>query len=195
MSTNTDRAQSRHIPVREDWLALSSEEAIDPALPIVDPHHHLWNREGHQYYLSELLADTSTGHNIVATIFVECHAMYRDAGPEHMKPVGEVEFANGIAAMSASGGFGETHAATGIIGYANLGMGASVEAVLEAEVAVAGGRFRGVRNSSVWHPDPAARGSSVNAPADVLRQADFREGLKCLTKMGLSFDAWMSTLR
>lgn len=191
MSKDMARVKSGHLPIREDWLSLCVEDALDPALPIVDPHHHLWNRDGHQYYLRELLADTASGHNIVATVFVECHAMYRAGGAEALKPVGEVEFANGIAAMSASGGFGATRAAVGIVGYADLNLGSAVEEVLEAQIAAAGGRFRGVRNASVWHPDPAARGSSVIVAGDVLRRASFRAGLKRLSKLGLSFDAWM----
>ena len=191
MSPTTSTAKPGHLPIRLDWLALGSEEIIDPSLPIIDPHHHLWNRDGHQYYLQELLEDTSTGHNVVATIFVECSAMYRQGGPDSMRPVGEVEFVNGIAAMSASGIFGDTRAAAGIVGNANLSLGASVEEVLAATVAVAGGRFRGVRNSSVWHPDPSAHGSSVSARPEMLQQPEFREGLARLTAMGLSFDAWM----
>jgi predicted TIM-barrel fold metal-dependent hydrolase len=191
MSTDIARTPSGHLLIRDDWLAQCNEAVLDPSLPIVDPHHHLWNRDGHRYYLSELLADTTSGHNIVATVFVECHSMYRAGGDESMKPVGEVEFANGIAAMSASGGFGATRAVAGIVGYADLGLGAAVEEVLEAQIAVAGGRFRGVRNASVWHPDPNARGSSINVAADVLRRASFREGLRRLSALGLSLDAWM----
>ncbi|MFT5449751.1 MAG: putative TIM-barrel fold metal-dependent hydrolase [Gammaproteobacteria bacterium] len=191
MSADTPRTKSGHFLIREDWLGRCKEDVIDPELPIIDPHHHLWYREGHQYYLNELLEDTSSGHNIVATVFVECHAMYREGGPQTMQPVGEVEFANGIAAMSASGAFGNTRAAAGIVSYADLGLGTAVEEVLAAQIVVAGGRLRGVRNSSVWHPDPAARGSSLNAPEDVLRRPAFREGLKRLSEMGLSWDAWM----
>jgi predicted TIM-barrel fold metal-dependent hydrolase len=159
MSTEIAATKRGHLPIREDWLAQDSEKVIAPTLPIVDPHHHLWNRDGHQYYLGELLADTSSGHNIVATVFVECHAMYRANGPDEMKPVGEVEFVNGIAAMSASGEFGTTRAAAGIVGHADLRLGEAVEDVLAAQVVAAGGRFRGVRHASPYHRDPSARGS------------------------------------
>src|SRR5438874_13704446 len=90
---------------REDWLALHQEEIIDPLRPIVDPHHHLWNR-GHRYLIEEMAADIASGHNIIATVYVDCRSMYRAHGPEAFRPVGEVEFANGVAAMSASGGYG-----------------------------------------------------------------------------------------
>src|SRR6202051_4390372 len=89
---------------REDWLALRKEEIIDSARPIVDPHHHLWDRGGQRYLIEDISDDIASGHNIVATVYVEARSMYRAAGPEALRVVGEVEFANGAAAMSASGG-------------------------------------------------------------------------------------------
>jgi len=91
----------------DTWLAKQENEPIlEPELPIIDTHHHLWDRGGWTYLLPELLADLNTGHNIVATVFEECRSMYRANGPVEMRPVGEVEFVAGIAAMSASGGYG-----------------------------------------------------------------------------------------
>src|SRR5258707_7368634 len=89
---------------REDWLAQRKEEVLDSGRPIVDPHHHLWDRGGQRYMIEEMAADIASGHNIVATVYVDCRSMYRAHGPEAFRPVGEVEFANGVAAMSASGG-------------------------------------------------------------------------------------------
>src|SRR5258707_15411771 len=89
---------------REDWLAQRKEEILDPQRPIVDPHHHLWDRGGQRYLIEEMAADIGSGHNIIATVYVEARSMYRAGGPEALRPVGEVEFANGAAAMSASGG-------------------------------------------------------------------------------------------
>ena len=109
--------------VRPEWLALHREEIIEPERPIVDAHHHFWNRDGKPYFLPELLADVDTGHNIVATVFMECGAMYRKDAQPALRPLGEVEFVNGIAAMSASGQFGATRVAAGIVGYADLGLG------------------------------------------------------------------------
>jgi L-fuconolactonase len=191
MNANSPPLLRNQFVVRPEWLALRQEEIIDPELPIVDPHHHFWYRDGKPYFLPEFLADIYTGHNIVATVFMECAAMYRRDGEPAMRPVGEIEFANGIAAMSASGEFGPTRVAAGIVGYADLGLGAAVREVLEAEISAAGGRFRGVRNRSVWHPVPEARGSSVTTAPDVLTRPAFREGLRALTALGLSFDAWM----
>src|ERR1700750_1026135 len=120
---------------RPDWLALRQEEILDPKRPIVDPHHHLWDRGGQRYLIEEFLADLGSGHNVVATVYVEARSMYRAGGPEALRPVGEVEFANGAAAMSASGGYGGASICAGIVGHVNLLLGEAARPVLEAEVA------------------------------------------------------------
>src|SRR6185503_12205743 len=139
-----------YLPVRDEWLAKWHEEILEPDLPIVDPHHHLWDRHGWRYLLDELLADLNSGHNIVATVFVQCRSMHRAAGLERLRPVGETEFVNGVAAMSASGTYGPTKVCAGIVGHADLTLGAAVREVLEAHVAAGGGRFRGIRHIAAW---------------------------------------------
>ena len=193
MTDGIERVKTRHIPVRPEWLKLRAEAALEPALPIIDPHHHLWDAPARdfRYFLDDLNEDLASGHNIISTVYIECHAMYRAGGDPALRPVGEVEFANGFAAISASGGYGRTKVADGIIGYAELGLGARVRDVLEAEIAAGGGRFKGVRNISAWHKDPAARGSSANPPPDVLTNPRFAEGLKVLASLGLTFDGFM----
>jgi L-fuconolactonase len=192
MPSDPMTAPTPHPPVRPDWLARHREEILEPDLPIVDPHHHLVDRANTgRYLLYDLLADTSSGHNITATVYLEWLSMYRAAGPVEMRPVGEVEFANGVAAMAASGGYGKTQVCAGIVGYADLMLGAAVDPVLEAMITAGGGRFRGIRYISASHPDEAARGSSVNRPAGLLLNDKVREGFARLHPLGLSFDAWM----
>src|ERR1700692_1584037 len=145
-------ASSLFADPREDWLSLRKEEILDPARPIVDPHHHLWDRGGQRYLIEELAADIASGHNIVATVYVEARSMYRAGGPEEMRPVGGGEFAGGAAAMSASGGYGEAAICAGSVGHANLLLGEAVRAVLEAEIAAGNGRFRGIRPSARAFP-------------------------------------------
>jgi predicted TIM-barrel fold metal-dependent hydrolase len=172
------------------WLARQPQEPIlEPNLPIIDTHHHLWDRRDFRYLLHDFLADTNTGHNIVATIFLQCHTMYRADGPEELRPVGETEFVAGIAAMSDSGGYGSTRVAAGIVGYADLTLGERVEAVLEAHIRAGGGRFRGVRHSGNWDADPII-GNGAPGP-DIYHRADFRAGLARLSALGLSLDAWV----
>src|SRR3954467_3715978 len=176
---------------REQWLAQYSEEVIDPTRPIVDPHHHLWDRGGQRYLIEEMVADIATVHNVVATVYVDCRSMYRAQGPEPFRPVGEVEFANGVAAMSASGGYGRAAICAGIVGHANLLLGEAAREVLEAEIIAGGGRFRGIRHSSPWDADPEVAGIYVMRPKGLLLDPAFRKGFSCLAPLGLSFDAWL----
>jgi predicted TIM-barrel fold metal-dependent hydrolase len=176
---------------REDWLAQYSEDVIDPGRPIVDPHHHLWDRGGQRYLIDDIAADTASGHNIVATVYVEARSMYRATGPEALRPVGEIEFATGAAAMSASGGYGPTAVCAGIVGHVNLLLGEGARPVLEAEIAAGGGRFRGIRHSSAWDADADVAGMYATRPKGLLLDSTFRKGFACLAPLGLSFDAWL----
>src|SRR5215470_12900562 len=176
---------------REDWLAQHSEEIIDPARPIVDPHHHLWDRGGLHYMIEEMAADIASGHNIIATVYVDCRSMYRASGPEAFRPVGEVEFANGVAAMSASGGYGKAQINAGIVSHANLLLGDAAKGVLEAEIVAGNGRFRGIRHSSAWDPEPDVAGMYATRPKGLLLDPTFRKGFACLAPLNLSFDAWL----
>lgn len=189
---------------------LLKEDIIEPALPIIDPHHHLWDyralaaslpppdhpftfiihRSG-RYLLDDLLADTSTGHNIRATVFMECGAMYRADGPAEMKSVGEVEFVNGIAAMSASGLFGPTRACAAIVGHTELNQGAKAGEVLDALAAAGGGRFRGIRDTASADADSTVLGPLNRRGTGLYMEPKFREGFAELGKRGLTFDAWL----
>jgi predicted TIM-barrel fold metal-dependent hydrolase len=187
-----------YIPVRDDWLARRTEAILEPDLPIVDPHHHLWERPGWlsdrpdwPYMLDDLLADTNSGHNIVGTVFVECRSMYRASGPEAFRPVGETEFVNGIAAMSASGGYGPAKICAGIVGRVDLRNGEQSRDVLEAHVRAGGGRFRGIRQVTAHDPDPILMNPAHGPPARLMYDATFRKGFACLAPLNLSFDAWL----
>jgi predicted TIM-barrel fold metal-dependent hydrolase len=176
---------------REEWLAQYTEEIIDPQRPIVDPHHHLWDRGGLRYMIEEMSDDIASGHNIIATVYVEARSMYRAGGPEEFRPVNEIEFANGVAAMSASGGYGPALICAGIVGHANLLLGDRVKAVLEAEIVAGQGRFRGIRHSSAYDADPDIGHMYATRPKGLLLDSSFRKGFACLAPLGLSFDAWL----
>jgi len=177
-----------------DWLALTVEAPIEPDLPICDPHHHLWDqntaRIAPRYLLDEILEDVGAGHNVVSTVFIECGAMYRADGPEPLRPVGETEFVNGIAAMSASGIYGKARIAAGIVGTADLRLGDAVGAVLDAQIAAGGGRFRGIRRAAAWDADPAAPKHRTNPGPGLFQRDDFRKGFAQLARHGLTFEAW-----
>lgn len=175
-----------------DWLARAIREpVIEPELPIVDPHMHFWDHKtGYKYYVEEFARDiAASGHNVEATVFVECHAMYRASGPEHLKCVGETEFAVGMAAMAASGKYTSSRAAAAIVGCADLTLGERTRETLEAHMEAANGRFRGVRQRAKWDPDPVVRGPVSADHAGLYLDPEFGEGLDLLTSMGLSLDA------
>jgi L-fuconolactonase len=180
-----------------DWLAQTPEEALEPERPIVDPHHHLFIRRPNteaNYFVPKFFADIeASGHNIVSSVYIECSAMYRQDGPEAMRPVGEVEFANGQAAMAASGNYGPTRICAGIIGFANLRLGSAVGDVLDAQIAAGGGpsgRFKGIRFPGTWSADPAIRHGSNKPSENQFSEPTFREGFAELAPRNLVFEAW-----
>jgi predicted TIM-barrel fold metal-dependent hydrolase len=141
--------------------------------------------------IEDMAADIASGHNVIATVYVEARSMYRAGGPEALRPVGEVEFANGAAAMSASGGYGPAAICAGIVGHVNLLLGEGARPVLEAEIAAGQGRFRGIRHSSAWDADPNVAHMYATRPKGLLLDSTFRKGFACLAPLGLSFDAWL----
>ncbi len=165
-----------------------AEEIIDPDRPIVDPHHHLWPEGGSlPYGLDALHYDTGAGHNIVATVFIECGAGYRPDGPEHLMPIGETEFVAEQAALSAAGD-GATIA--GIVAHADLRLGAQLEDVLDAHVAAGGELFKGIRHAGAIDEDPAALTIPGRGPAQLYLDENFQAGVARLGERGLTFDTW-----
>jgi L-fuconolactonase len=176
--------------MRSEWLDQVQEDIIEPDRPICDPHHHLWDNDKNPYLLPQLLADTNSGHNVVSTVFVECSAMYRSDGPVALQPIGETEFVNGVAAMSASGQYGDLRACSGIVSYADMTLGAEAGVVLDEHMRFSD-RFRGIRHAAGWDASPDVRNSHTNPPQSLYLQEDFRAGIAELGKRNLSFDAWL----
>ena len=189
MSDHLSSATRAHHRPDNAWLALHREEVIEPALRIVDPHHHIWDPPGNRYMFDELLADFRAGHSIVASVYVQTHAMSRASGPELLRPVGETEFANGIAAQSASGNYGPTQICAGIVGSADIQQGGAIEPLLEAHIRAGGGRFRGIRPTTAWHESPQVR--ILDVPPHLLLQNGPREAIACIGRLGLSLDLWL----
>jgi L-fuconolactonase len=155
------------------WTQQRREAVLEPDMPIIDPHHHVWEKELGRYLIHELAEDVnSSGHNIVATVFIECGSMHRADGPDAMKPVGEVEFVNGIAAMSASGRYGKAKLCAGIIGHADLTLGDNV------------------RHGVTWDTGNAARFGRRQPPQHQVLDPVFRKGFAHLLPLGLSFESW-----
>lgn len=175
----------------EAWLAKAQhEDAILPELPIIDPHVHFWHHGGYRYFVEEFAKDiAASGHNVESTVFVECSTMYRASGPEHLKPVGEVEFAVGQAAMAASGRYTQARCAAAIVGFADLTLGGLARETVEALVEAANGRLRGIRQRAKWDPDPAVRGSFCADGPGLYLRPEFGQGIDMLVAKGLLFEA------
>jgi predicted TIM-barrel fold metal-dependent hydrolase len=180
----------RSLAELDAWQSGFVEPVIEPELPIIDAHHHFWLRPPEAYQLPEVLADVGSGHNVRATVFMQNTAMYRADGPEALRPVGETEYVNGAAAVSASGMFGEARICAGIVGYADLRLGEAVAPVLEAHVRAAGARFKGVRQQAQQDPHVGHLSKSA-PPQDLLRDPAFHAGMRQLAALGLRFDAFV----
>ena len=179
-----------------DWLALTQEPTLEPDIPICDPHHHFWDVRPqripyHRYLLHELSDDINSGHNVRSTVFIEARSMYRADGPEEMRPVGEVEFVQGLAAASASGIYGPARAASAIVGHANLHLGEKVQPVLEALQAASPNRFRGIRHSVTWDSHSEIENTAAHNVKEQLASDNFRAGARVLAGMGLSLEGWL----
>lgn len=189
---------------------VDKETILDAGRSIIDPHHHLWDctsrkpdkpasqysydnvlRRTPRYLAEELLADLASGHNIRATVHLECGSMYRRLGPTEMAPIGETEFVNGVAALGASGAYGDCELCAGIVGYADLSVGDRAAAVLEAHLTASAGRFRGIRQSAAYDADPEVIEPSPRRRAGLYRDAQFRAGFRRLASLNLTFDAWL----
>ncbi|MEE2860450.1 MAG: amidohydrolase family protein [Pseudomonadota bacterium] len=176
-------AQSPHPRVREDWLALSEEPILSPEQPILDAHHHLWDRPEGRYRSAELLADVRSGHDVRASLFVQCRTGYRETGPEPMMPLGEVET---VLDWSRA----EPAFPAGIVGFADLQLGDRIAPVLDAMIDAAKGRLCGIRNTTAYHPDPLFRSNSRPAPDGLLCSDAFRAGARQVAQRGLVLDVW-----
>ncbi|MDD8024561.1 MAG: amidohydrolase family protein [Paracoccaceae bacterium] len=174
---------SPHHQVREDWLALVQEEILAPEQPILDAHHHLWDRPEGRYGVADLLCDAASGHDVRASLYVQCRTGYRPDGPEPLRPVGEVE-------TIRDWGHSSPFYPAGIVGFADLQLGAAVAPVLEALIEAGQGALCGIRNTTAWHADPAVRSNPRPAPEGLLRSAAFIEGARAVAARGLTLDIW-----
>ncbi|ANC03312.1 amidohydrolase [Pseudomonas putida] len=181
---------SPHAPVRPEWLAQVSEAALDPERAIIDAHHHLWDRPGQRYMMEDYLADMACGHRLVASVYIQCRSMLAVDRPEPFQAVGEVEYANGVAAYSASGVLGEVRLCQAIVGGANLLLGDAVAPVLDEMLQRAGPRLRGIRNTTAWHADPRLVSNPKPPPAGILLEPAFQQGLAQLQQRELVLDIW-----
>ena len=186
-----------------------AEAILEPELPIIDPHHHLWDLRNapplvsdhpfaeviapmKTYLLGEFLADARKAHNVVGTVFVECKAFYRTGGPEELRSLGETETISDLAAHAAAGFYGDDiRPCAGIVGRVDLTLGERAGEVIQAHIDAGCGRFCGVRNSAGYDDDRRVTGPFGGHVRDLYGREDFRRGLQQLERLGLPFDAWV----
>ena len=176
-----------------DWLAQVKEEIINPELPIIDPHHHLWNGDNQlagsfPYLIENLSEDTNSGHNIVGTIFMECSQGYYSDGEEKYKPVGETEFV--INLIKDSEKLSKSTNIIGIIGFADLMLGHEVKDVLNTHLSKGEGLFRGIRHAAGWDKNNEIHNSHSNPIENIYHNKSFMKGAEELINLSLTFDAW-----
>jgi predicted TIM-barrel fold metal-dependent hydrolase len=177
-------------PGTQEWLDQVVEAPLDAEREIVDPHHHLWPPHGPLAYgVDDLVADTTSGHRIVETVFIECSAGYRPDGPEHLRPVGETEFVAASAADLAAR-YPSAPPIAGIVAHADLAH-TRLDETLDAHEAASGGRFRGIRDSIANALDPDAHMIPGRYGAEKSASEAFRAGIRRLGERGLSYDCWM----
>ncbi|WP_280152022.1 amidohydrolase family protein [Piscinibacter sp. XHJ-5] len=174
-----------YLPVREEWLQRHREDVLEPALPIVDAHHHFYDRPGWRYLMDEYVADTRSGHAVRASVYMQALTRYRASGPEELKPVGETEYVAEVTATAVP------QVAAGIVGFADLRLGDAARDVLEAHLEAGRGRFRGVRHLTTWDADASLANPLTAAPQGLLLDNSFRAGLAQLAPLGLTYDAWL----
>ena len=180
---------------QQEWLAQISEEIIDPEQRIIDPHHHLWpgasidsSDNFNQYLLEDLWADTSSGHNVTNTIFIDCSQCYWDSTDQALNPVGETEFVKKIADESKVDPKQAT--ISGIVGHVDMLLGFEAERVLEKHLEIGQELFKGIRHAGGWDPHPDVRNSHHNACEGLYLLPNFLDGLQTLAKLGYVFEAW-----
>ena len=185
-----ERQPFHHPRVRPAWLAMLTEAVLEPELPIIDPHHHLLKARPDRFLLEDLVADLQTGHNVLATVFIQCGSEYFAHGLVDLRPVGETVFVAEAAQQCETGRFGALRACAGIVGHADCKLGDRIDPVLEAHIAAGGGRFKGIRHSGTFDPaiEPTA---PPGAPPGLYREPRFKAGFARLAKFGLTFEAWL----
>lgn len=184
MSAESSSAAAGPQPGTSEWLNQVIETVIEPDLPIVDPHHHLWpNGTGMGYGLEELKADTTDGHRIINTVFVECGAVYDRRSSDPFACVAETAYVAGEAERDPD------HLIAGIVAKADLRSDHLAE-ILDAHTEAGLGRFRGIRHALAFAHHPEVLSIPGRGPEGLAYDPDFQRGVALLGARGLTYDSW-----
>ncbi len=174
---------------RPEWLKLCTEEALEPELPIVDAHHHLLDQPSNRYLFDDYREDAESGHQIIASVFVECRSMYRQSGPDELKPVGETGFVAGVAAQNEGAQHGPNRLCAAIVANVDFSLGARFDTVIEQHIAASDGRLRGFRGRSAWDKDTDL--NRFGTLPHVLLRDDTATAVAGIAKRGYPLDIWV----
>ena len=190
-----EQMKSPHLEVKQEWLDQIQEKAILPDLPIIDPHHHLWDVGFGRYYVEELLKDIkSSGHNIEATVYIMSSSntkIYAKSGPDEFKPLAEIEFATNEGKRADLIPNNNVKVNASIVGSMDLTFGKKLQPVLEKGVQISEGRLKGIRMLLAAHPDPRITSGAVKSKLGLMLHPNFIDGAKCIQDAGLSLDFWI----
>ena len=173
---------------RLEWINKGQEPPVDSEQRIIDPHHHLWERGGSRYRAEELSEDTSRGHTVTDTVFVECLANYRKEAQKELRSIGETEFVvdESVRSKELKG-----CNISGIVAFVDLSLGHKINDLLEAHQEVSGEMLKGIRHATAWSSDPDISISHSKPSEGLMTNKAFLEGIRSLGTRNLSFDAWM----
>jgi predicted TIM-barrel fold metal-dependent hydrolase len=171
-------------PGTQEWLDQVVEDIVEPELPILDPHHHMWPQgQGLPYTRNDLHRDAGAGHNVVKTIFMECGSAYNREAPEHLRSLGETKY---IADEALSD---PNPLIAGIVSSIDLRRDDRDE-LLDMHVEASRGLFRGIRDALALATHPEAMMIPGHAIKDLYLDADFRRGVARLGERGFTYDSW-----
>tara|TARA_X000000368_G_scaffold202525_1_gene159878 strand:+ start:2042 stop:3046 length:1005 start_codon:yes stop_codon:yes gene_type:complete len=173
---------------RLEWINSGQEAPVDSEQRIIDPHHHLWERGGSRYRAEELSEDTSRGHTVTDTVFVECLANYRKEAQKELRSIGETEFVvdESVRSKELKG-----CNISGIVAFVDLSLGDKISDLLEAHQELAGQMLKGIRHATAWSSDPDISISHSKPSEGLMTDKAFIDGVRSLGTRNLSFDAWM----
>ncbi|HSV83778.1 MAG TPA: amidohydrolase family protein [Ramlibacter sp.] len=179
------------LALREWHARAPAEPVLEPGLPIVDAHHHLYGsaEDAHFYRVEDMAQDVASGHRVIGTAYVEAYqSAWRLDGPPGLRSLGEVEMIAALAARSLPTPHGPCQLAAAVVSNVDLTLADDAAPVLQAHLEAGQGRLRGVRHSA--HHVAGRLGEVMGGrQRHLLSDANFRRGLAHLGRWGLSFNA------
>jgi len=176
--------------IEQTCMKMKPNKILEKELEICDAHHHIWDFPTSKYLADELLEDFVSGHNVTSSVYMECGHAYDTSLPKHLASTGETKFIENFAEEILKRTNGDVAACKAIVSYTDLCLGSRTQESLEAHLA-ASNRFCGVRHATGWDADKNIRNAHTKPTEGLMLTKEFSNGIRALTKLNLSFDAWL----